>query len=54
MGKEITFKRNHVELVGCATLIIAFIAVLSLAYYILFYTPEIKDEPFEYPKEETK
>lgn len=54
MSKQITFKRNHVEIVGCATLLIAFIVVCILAYMVFIYTPEIKNEPFEYPKEETK
>lgn len=54
MAKQITFKRNHVEFAGCITLIIAFIAVLVLAYFSLIYVPEIKDEPYVDPNENTK
>ncbi len=54
MSKQITFKRNHIEWAGCITLLIAFTAVVFLAYRVFLYTPEIKDEPFEYPKEEAK
>lgn len=54
MSKQITFKRNHIEWVAFILLLVSFAVVLAFAYYVFIYTPEIKNEPFEYPKEETK
>jgi len=41
MKKEITFKRSHVELIGCALIVIGFSIIIGLLYYVFIYTPDI-------------
>lgn len=47
MSKEIKFKKNHVELAGCFTLIIAFATVLYVIYKVFIYEPTIEDRYIE-------
>lgn len=54
MSKPITFKRSTVEIGGCLFLILLVVAFFSLSYYIFFYTPEIKNEPYVDPQEANK
>ena len=54
MSKPITFKRNNVEIGGCLFILLLTIILFSLSYYILFYTPEIKNEPYVNPQEANK
>lgn len=54
MEKEITFKRNNVELAGCMFMIIMFIALIAFMYYVFIYVPKPVNEPYVDPREANK